>query len=325
MVRSAVVGIFLGAACAALAADKDPVKEKLAVAKAAHETELQQFRKQADEWFDKRENAARNAGDRKLIDQIKEERKSFEESGELPKGAPAVLSQKPALAKKGLEAAYSEAAQAYTKANREDEAAVVLEEWQEFSAKSTKPVPVDLLALIDTKAPTVIGDWKWSGKVLTVANGAKNASMMLPYEPGEEYDIEVRCRREGPDGFGLTLTAGGRHVFAAFDGWPPHFACGLDTVDKKRAYDNVTTVKGELLKPDKDHTVVCSVRKGKIDLSVNGKVISSFKGEFDRLGVLSNSPDSNKNAVYLFVPSGTTFRFDRIVVTTVKGKGKIIK
>lgn len=327
MIRSAVVAIVLGCACAALAQEKDPVQERLAAAKSAYEGLREHHYKSVDEWFDKRETEARKAGDKKLVDQIKAERKAFDETGELPKSAPGLLSQGPAQMKKALEAAYATAYQAYTKANRGDEAALVAEEWHEFHTKpvSHKPPAIDLLALIDTKTHALVGEWKKDATVLSVANKEKNASLMLPYEPGAEYDLEVRCRRDGIDGFGLVLVAGGRHVFAAFDGWPPHYACGLDTVDRKRAYENVTTVKGELLTPNRDHTTVCSVRGGKIELSVNGKVISSFKGDFDRLSLDNLFPDSNKNALYLFVPSGTTFRFDRIVVMPVKGKGKILK
>ena len=331
MIRPAVVFVvLLGVACAAAGDEKDPVKEKLSKAKAAHDTELQQFRKQADEWFDKREDDARNAGDRKVVDQVKEERKSFADTGELPKTAPNTLSQKPALAKKALESAFAEAVQAYTKANREDEAAVVLEEWQEFSSKATaKPAAIDLLALIDTKTHVIAGKWEKDGKsFLATSTGYPDlARLQLPYEPGEEYDIEATVRRgKGPDYFAFSLVAGGRRVHAAVDTWPSkNFLSGFSEIDGKSFTENGTGVTGQFLKPDADHTVRASVRSEKIELLVNGKVISSYNGDFKGFSVHSDFRVPNEKALAVQIGPGTSYRIDRIVVTPVKGKGKIVK
>jgi hypothetical protein len=62
--------------------DKDPVKEKLFAAKVAYDGEMREYRKAAGEWFDKREDAARQDGNKKLVDEIKAERKAFDEDGE---------------------------------------------------------------------------------------------------------------------------------------------------------------------------------------------------------------------------------------------------
>jgi hypothetical protein len=331
MARRAVVFVtLLACACAAVGDEKDPVKEKLFAAKVAYDKEMREFRGQVDDWLDKREAAARKVGNLKAVEQIKAERKAFEEDGEWPKDAPPALVQKQEKAKKALDAAYAEAVKAYTKAKKDDLAAAVEKEWKgggtAGAGATTKEKAIDLLALVNVKEHAVRGEWKMSGKALVIANGTKNATLHLPYEPGEEYDVEVKCRREGYDGFGLGLVAGGRQVRAVFDGWPQRgYVCGLDVVDNKRTFDNVTTAKGELLKADKDHTLLCSVRSGNIDISVNGKVVSSFKGDFDRFSLDDPSRVPNEKVLFLFVPPGTAFRFDRVAVTPVKGKGKILK
>jgi hypothetical protein len=328
MIRSAVVVIFLAVACAALAQDKDPVKEKLAAAKAAYDGELQQFRKAVGEWLDKREADARKDGDRKVVEQVKEERKAFE-AGELPKGAPAAIQQKPAQAKKAMESAYAEALQAYTKANRDDAAAVVLEEWQAFSAKPFLPksAAIDLLALIDPKTHTVWGVWKKDGKVLVSVAGGRPPRLQIPYEPGEEYDLEVSCKRvEGNNSFNVGLVAGGRQFLAAFDGWPTQgYMSGLDFVDGKDVRNNPTTLKGPQFENDKNYTLGYSVRSGKIETSINGKVIVSYKGEFNRLSLGTSYRTPSDKALILFLGPHTSYHIDRIMLTPVKGKGTIIK
>ena len=135
MTRSIVMmACLVGAACAAAVdeKDKDPVKEKLFAAKVAYDKEMAQFRAQAGDWFDRREEAARKAGDKKLLDQVKEDRKGFDEFGALPKAAPAAIQQKHDRARKALESAYGEAIKAYVKAKKDDEAAAVEKELASF-------------------------------------------------------------------------------------------------------------------------------------------------------------------------------------------------
>jgi hypothetical protein len=157
--------------------------------------------------------------------------------------------------------------------------------------------------------------------------GNKPPRLQLPYEPGEEYDVEVSCKRvAGADSFNVGIVAGGRRVLAALDGWPTDgFLSGLDLVDKKDVRNNPTTVKGQFLQPDQTHTLTYSVRKEKIDIAVDGKVVVSFRGEFDRLSLGSSYRTPSDKALFLFVGPNTSFQIDRLVVTPVKGRGTILK
>src|SRR6266545_1101983 len=128
MFHRTIMALLLGVACAAADDEKDPVKEKLFAAKVAYDKEMAAFRKAAGEWFDKREEAARKDGNKKLVDQIKEDRKAFDEDGFLPKAAPAAVQQRPVAARKALESAYSQAVRDYIKAKKDDEAAAVEKE-----------------------------------------------------------------------------------------------------------------------------------------------------------------------------------------------------
>ena len=321
MIRGVVMLIGLvGAVCPAVARDEDPVKEKLLAAKVAYDGEMREYRKQAGEWFDKREDAARKDGNKKALDQIKDERKTFDAIGEVPKGAPPAVWQKPALARKALEAAHTEAVKEYVRAKKDDEAVAVEAAWKTF----VKERALDLLALVDPKVHAAAGKWKKEGKALF---GENSAQLQLPYEPGEEYDLEVTCRRlAGNNAINVGLVVGGRQVAAVVDGWPNEgHRSGFYFVDKKSGLDNVTTVKGQLLKGDQDHTLVYAVRSGKIDLSINGKITTSFKGNFARLSLGEGWGVPNKKALFLDIGAGNSVQFSRIAVTPVTGKGNSTK
>jgi hypothetical protein len=327
MMRSTVVLTVLACAVAASGdeKDKDPAKEKLFAAKAAYDAEMKQFRNEAGEWFNKREKAARKAGDKKALDLIKEERKSFDEDGALPRSAPVALHQKPLLARKALEGVYTQAVKDYVRAKKDDQAAAVEKEWEGLARASA----IHLLPLVDTKAHAVVGEWKRDGRAI-VGRGAseKRAQIKLPYELGEEYDIEVTCRRVGGDdaiSVGLPL-GGGRAVLVNIDGWPGRgYATGFEFIDKKQSSDNVATAKGRLLNNDVDYPIRCSVRSGKIEVFVDGKLITSFKGDFARLSLFDEYRLPNDKVPFLIVSPKTTYRIDRITVATVKGSGKVLK
>lgn len=115
------------------AADDDPVRIKLDKAKVIFAADMDKYRAAVGASFDKREEGARKKGDKKLVDQIKAERHAFEEKGKLPNAAPAAVKSQLTSARSSLEAAYKSAIREYTKAKRDDEAAVVEQEFEEFN------------------------------------------------------------------------------------------------------------------------------------------------------------------------------------------------
>lgn len=131
MIRCSLLVVALVAACASAREDKDPIKEKLFTAKVAYDKEMSVFRKTVGEWLDKREDAARKNGDKKALDQVKDDRKAFDEDAVLPKTA-LDLQQKQAAPRKALEAAYAVAIKDYVKAKKDDEAAATEKALLEF-------------------------------------------------------------------------------------------------------------------------------------------------------------------------------------------------
>lgn len=122
--------------CPARADDVAAVGEKLNQAKKEYDGELRKFRKGVTDLLDKREEAARNTGDRKLVDQIKAERKAFEQSSEIPPRFPATPLDEIRLARTKLDKAYTATVKDYLRL-KDDKAAAATEEEQskfQFSA-----------------------------------------------------------------------------------------------------------------------------------------------------------------------------------------------
>src|SRR5262245_13150537 len=70
--------------CPARADDAENVKKKLAEARKVYTEEAERFKQAVTDFLDKREEDARKAGNKKLLDQVKVERAAFEQQSELP-------------------------------------------------------------------------------------------------------------------------------------------------------------------------------------------------------------------------------------------------
>lgn len=305
-------------------ADPDPVKEKLFAAKVAYDAEMDRYRKAAEQWFDAREQAARKDGNKKLVEQINAERISFDEGGELPNGAADSLRLRPALAQRKLESAFAQAVKDYTKARMDEEAAEVEASWKRLAAE----FPTDLVALINTKQHTVSGNWKRDGTKLIGTSSDKSALLQLPYEPATEYDISLQCTRvAGDDCIGIGIVAGGRQVMAVIDSAPAAgYFSGLHLINKKPVGENATTVKGRLMKSNQSYVLLVRVRKEKVDVCIDGKVIVSYKGDSTNFSLYEWDRVPNQKALFLFVnKQKTTYQIDRVVHRPVSGHGVTLK
>ena len=129
---------ILGLLVAALQArgEDDDVKMRLNKARTSYREGVTSFQKAVTDWFDKREEAARQAGNKKLVDQIKSERKEFNETGEVPKGLPLDIRQKLTMHRKEMEAALTAGIKDYTRTKKDDAATAIVHELEEFPEKA---------------------------------------------------------------------------------------------------------------------------------------------------------------------------------------------
>jgi hypothetical protein len=116
-----------------VAAD-DPVGKKLDDAKWAYLQATDTIQADIVGWFDRREQAARKDGKKRLVDQIRAERQTFEARLELPHSAPASLKKGRPAARLALRAAYLSAVKEYTRVGNDQEAAAVESELAAFDS-----------------------------------------------------------------------------------------------------------------------------------------------------------------------------------------------
>jgi len=166
MVR-VIVALVGGLVCStALAgADEDPITKKLAAAKADYDLKVGKYQDSVAKWFDKREDTARAAGDKKALDQIKADRTAYDDSGI------------------GFEAAMTLAIKEFTKAKKDDEAAAVEKSLKEF--RSTEGVAGVVRRVLLGTWKVAVGNYKgeWTfnddGSVDSSTSGAKSGKWAI--------------------------------------------------------------------------------------------------------------------------------------------------
>lgn len=120
------------AGCVGAQEEVDPVATQLENARQKYKKELDQFEKSVKDLLDKKEAAARKAGNKPVLDQVQAERKSFEDDAVVPTFAPPAMAKKLALIRAELERAYSAAIKDYIKKRADDDAKQVEDELKEF-------------------------------------------------------------------------------------------------------------------------------------------------------------------------------------------------
>jgi hypothetical protein len=121
-------------------AGTDPVRENLDKARAEFQAEMGAARKKLLEALDRAEEAARQGGNTKGVDEIKDQREAFAKRGEVPRlAASREYQQERTRARKTLDDAYLAAAAAYTKARTDARAEAVERERRRFD----QDVPLD--------------------------------------------------------------------------------------------------------------------------------------------------------------------------------------
>lgn len=263
MIRSVVVAAGVLACCAAAGDEKDVVKEKLFAAKVTYDADIKQYRKLAGEWFDTREEAARKDGNKKLVDQIKAERETFDESGTLPKGVPAAVPQKAAGARKALEAAYTQAVKDYVKGKMDAEATAVEKELENFRRK-------EYWSHLDHSGAAVRGDHLRVSPYTTLPTAQKHSGAV---------EIVVVARTEA-ENIRLYAPQGAAVIF----NWelnPRELRVCRPDGDNKPEAGSVATAKVIPLKPNTWYTLKWRLTDDGMQVSVDGKIVFEEQKRYD--------------------------------------------
>jgi ribosome maturation factor RimP len=142
-----LVGICSWLASSVLQANAaDPVRVRLDNAKDTYLDEIESQRKTLIEALDRKEESARNVGNKKLVDQVKAERSAFLDDGTLPKAVPTTTYTKSTKqAKDKVEAAFVAAVKDYLIAKKDSEADAVEQEKKDFLANPGRRGSLDQL------------------------------------------------------------------------------------------------------------------------------------------------------------------------------------
>ena len=139
-----LIATFLFVALPAPGVEPDPIKDKLDKAKAVYAETLEKAKKEILDELQKKEDLARQEGDKSAVDLIKADRKAFVSSGELPKSiSPIAYNRTVVQARGSIDGEYTSAIKEYTKVKRDDDANKVEAEWKEMKKAQPASVAAD--------------------------------------------------------------------------------------------------------------------------------------------------------------------------------------
>lgn len=110
----------------------DPVATQLENARQKYKKEWDQFEKSVRDLLEKKEEAARKAGNKQALNIVQSERKAFEDDAVIPTFAPPAIARKQSLIRADLERAYNAAIKDYIKKREDEEAKKIEDELNEF-------------------------------------------------------------------------------------------------------------------------------------------------------------------------------------------------
>jgi len=154
MQRTLIAGVALWMLCGALSADEPPggqrstrkrdnaadttsrdadaIKSRLKEAKASYEAKKKRLHKEILDGLTEREEAARTAGNKPLVDLLKAQRQALRERDECPPDTSQTLKDRIAALRNEMATAYEDAIKEYTRAGNDREASAVEKELAAF-------------------------------------------------------------------------------------------------------------------------------------------------------------------------------------------------
>jgi hypothetical protein len=198
-----------------------------------------------------------------------------------------------------------------------------LRECAESTQEQAPLSPVDLLALLELDNDSLRGSWEIQAGAL-VSPTEIDALLQIPFAPPREYDLEMVIEwKDGPDGFGVGLAVPPAQVLAALDSHG-HTLSGLTLVDGKTAEANATTYRGRLFEKDRPVKFLFSVRRGRVEISADGRTIIEWTGDPKALSLRAPWTPRSREALFLCSLNGT-YRVLRSVLTPLSGRGRRLR
>jgi len=180
---------------------------------------------------------------------------------------------------------------------------------------------VDLLRLIDLQLDTVHGLWEFKeGKLISPR--VQMARLQIPYTPPPEYDLHVVLELDENQGsVNIGLVAGGSRILAVIDGWSPERSV-LGSIDDLA--DGEALYNGRVLVAGRPNTIICSVRKNRLSVKVNGKLILDWTADYTRCRLEPYWATPDPRALVL-AEFNSQFRFTKLSLVPVTGDGQRLR
>jgi hypothetical protein len=185
-------------------------------------------------------------------------------------------------------------------------------------ASSSNAIPhrtVDLLRMINLKTDALEGDWVREG-VAIKSGGRTNARIILRYEPPEEYDYTiVYTRLSGRDQVAQIFPVSDSQLAWSVGSWGKEMKLGARGRELAASEDSHCTDSG------KEFTSIVKVRRGGIEVTLNGKKVAEYNGALTGLSSPSDSQLPSNKALGILTWYGDSQKFSRIELTEISGTG----
>lgn len=144
------------------------------------------------------------------------------------------------------------------------------------------PATVDLIALIDTGRDSKAGVWKKTPEGLLIESGKGRCFMLVPYQPGEEYDFEVEftLQVDSIGNVGQHCIKNGKQVSWTLQSHQVGKVWSGFQIDSRGMEFSGANVIQPLLVKGVRYRSVVQVRRDSVRGFLNDKMLVEWKGEF---------------------------------------------
>jgi len=178
---------------------------------------------------------------------------------------------------------------------------------------------IDLIRMVDPVKDAVKGLWRVQDRDL-VSDISGFARLKIPYQPPEEYDLQVVFVRETGNEAVALMLAEGKASFAWLTGSSGNKWLGFPVIAGRTAFNNQSE-RGGSLKNGQSYTVLAQVRKDGVRVFLDDKLVSEHMTNYDDMSIPASW--SLPEAGCLGVGSNaspTIFQSIRILEVTGRGK-----
>lgn len=192
------------------------------------------------------------------------------------------------------------------------------------------PVPApkgatDLLSLIDPSQDVVSGAIRFEGAKLLLPADGSHPRAQIPYLPPAEYDLTVVAeRKSGTDSLNLGLVIGDVQAMLVVGGTSNGDVSGLERIDTRNFADGETRTVRKIFENDRPVTIVVAVRRGGLQVTVDGRPLVQWRGDPRRLDVWEGWQIPNKKVLFI-ASSGTAYLVHQLSVVPVSGQGAYLR